>query len=699
MKEALRVTLATTPASAASGSQTMQGITVGNMLFQTTVELPEWRGNLVAFGIGTATTTTTGTATATTYATQLAWDAATVNTFTVRPGFPPSQDQQQAWTQRNVFFSDASGNVKQIHVDSGSNGTVTIRSDAIDALYDLKMGGTKEETALIVQWMLGKIDPNDTIDYKPLNPAVMGSVLNSMPIDVGPPGPSGMPGGNHFWHVYASRPELVYLGADDGMLHAFYAANGQEAFAFIPADMVPVIAKLYAQGGQRYSPNDHVYGLAGSPKVKNVCVANCSVKTCSDDPSADYPDTCPQWKTILIMGTGMGGNRPFALDITDPVESSTATLDNDSLLWHAGYKNASGISTSALGETISVPAFAYNRTTGDYRVLMASGNPASGGPTLIETNLLSGASAGGATINEIGGCAQTFEVAADVATARDNYGATPDQNLVATYVADTWGTMHQYYGASLTSATPFALGCTQPLHFSPAVVQLNRNNPNSNDNTVYLAQVTNSILDPNTVRSGTASELVVARLLSVGNTPPAPILDTKFGTGGLFTLRAGQELCGVTTGRASTDASCSANGGVALPTTARPTGTPVAVLLSDGTGFQLYTTWYTPPADSWDNCAASSTNGNSYITVHQFLAPGSGGWKQLYGVKISQQYVTGVQFAGTTLFITYGDGTAPGTPTGLGNFNQSFISASHSMGRLAGDRFVRTAWTERLDSE
>ena len=85
--------------------------------------------------------------------------------------------------------------------------------------------------------------------------------------------------------------------------------------------------------------------------------------------------------------------------------------------------------------------------------------------------------------------------------------------------------------------------------------------------------------------------------------------------------------------------------------------------------------------------------------MHQFLAPGSGGWKQLYGVKISQQYVTGVQFAGTTLFITYGDGTAPGTPTGLGNFNQSFISASHSMGRLAGDRFVRTAWTERLDGE
>jgi len=37
------------------------------------------------------------------------------------------------------------------------------------------------------------------------------------------------------------------------MLHAFYASTGKEAFAFIPADMVPMIAKIYAQGGQRYS--------------------------------------------------------------------------------------------------------------------------------------------------------------------------------------------------------------------------------------------------------------------------------------------------------------------------------------------------------------------------------------------------------------------------------------------------------------
>ena len=693
MKEALRITVATTPASAASGTQTMQGVTAGNMLFQTTVELPEWRGNLVAFSIGTG-------ANPNEYTTQLAWDAATVNTFTVRPGFPPNTDQQQAWKQRKVLFSDGSGEVYQIGVSSDG----TIDPDTVDALYGLKMGGTKEETERIVQWMLGKIDPNDSIDHKPLNPAVMGSVLNSMPIDVGPPGPSSMPGGNRFWHAYAGRPELVYLGADDGMLHAFFAVSGQEAFAFIPADMIPVIAKLYAQGGQRYSPNDHVYGLAGSPKVKNVCVANCSVKTCSDDPNADYPDSCPQWKTILVMGVGLGGNRPFALDITDPVEGSMVTLDSDSLLWHAGYKNAGGINTSKLGATISVPAFAYNRTTSqnDYRVLMASGNPASGGPTLFNVTAKDGAAEGSVAISGSG----TVEVVADVAVARDNSGSSSspaDQNLLATYVADTSGTVHQYYGSTLTSAgTPISLtGQNQPLHFSPAVVQLNRNT-GSIDNTVFLAQVTNSILDPNTVGdSFPASELVVAKLLARGSPPPQPALDMTFGwpdKNGLIKLSAGTggQLCGVTT-TGNTGSGCGTGGSV-LPATARPTGTPVAVLRSDGSGFQLYTTWYDPPKPNWNNCPASSNNGNSYITLHQFTSAGSVGWSQLYGMMIPQQYVTGVQFAGNTLFITYGDGTAPRPPE-LGNFGQSFISASRQMGRLSGDRFVRTAWTERLDGE
>jgi hypothetical protein len=719
MKEALRVTVATTPASAASGSQSMEGVTAGNRLFQTTVELPEWRGDLVGFNIGTATTTTTSGATATMYTTTVAWHAATTNAFTVRPGFPPSD--QTLWMKRKVFFSDGSGHVKAITV--GGDGTIDGTSKS--ALLALGLGGNADETERIVQWMLGKIDPSDSTDHKPLNPAVMGSVMNSMPIDVGPPGASTMPGGNHFWQTHASRVELVYLGADDGMLHAFRAEDGTEAFAFIPADMVPVIAKLYAQGGQRYSPNDHVYGLSGSPKVKNLCMANCKVAsgaTCSDEPNGDYDDAvCPKWKTLLIMGEGPGGNHPFALDITDPVPSGTAVLTDASLLWHAGYKNAVGIPPSELGETVSVPAFAYHKTDdkNDYRVIMASGYPYPSGSStttkLIEATAWTGdvpSEAGpGATISGSGGCdsitGQEFAVLADVALARD-YSAAGDQSLLAAYVADTWGTVHQYapaYSPALDKGgASLSLGCHHPLHFSPAVVQLDRNNPNAEGgNSVYLAQVTNSVLDPNTVEYSAdkfpASKLVVAKLSTIGNNPPA--LDQTFGSSGLIQLSAdassvGDRLCGVSTvGKTSAATDCG-SGGSWLPTNARPTGTPVAVLRSDGTGFQLFTTWYTPPAANWDNCPGSSTNGNSYVTVHEFLSNGT--WAQIYGLPIQHQYVTGVQFVGTTLFITSGDGNVPQLPTNA-NLGQTFVTVDQVLKSMAGDRFVRTAWTERLDAD
>ena len=723
MKEALRVTVATTPASAASGVQSYEGLTAGNMLFQTTVELPEWRGNLVGFNIGTATATSSTTATASTYTTTVAWRAATVNKFTVRPGSPPSTAEQKLWTQRKVFFSDATGHVRRIVVGDDAVAATndgTIDSASKEALLALKLGANQTETERIVQWMLGKIDPKDTIDHKPLNPAVMGSVLNSMPIDVGPPGANSMPGGNHFWQAHMNRAEMVYLGADDGMLHAFYAADGQEAFAFIPADMVPIIAKLYAQGGQRYSPNEHVYGLSGSPKVKNLCVERCNVTgaSCSDDLTPYDDATCPKWKTILVMGEGPGGNHPFALDITDPVPSGTPTLTDASLLWHVDHKNAAGISVSSLGETTSVPAFAYHQTAdkSDYRVLMASGYPYPSGSSsttqLIEAKAWDGAAPGGsgpgATISGSDGCdattGQEFAMLADVAVARD-YSATGDQNLLAAYVADTWGMVHQYApGYSPVLRDAIHLGCGHPLHFSPAVVQLNRNNPNNESgNSVFLAQVTNSVLDPTTVAYSAdkfpASKLVVAKLTTIGNNPPA--LDQTFGSSGLIQLSAdassaGNRLCGIaTTMKTSAAADCGTDGSW-LPTSARPTGTPVAVLRSDGSGFQLYTTWYTPPAANWDNCPGSSTNGNSYITLHEFLSDGT--WAQLYGLEIQHQYVTGVQFVGTTLFITAGDGSSPSTP-GVPDLGQTFVTVAQAMQSLAGDRFVRTAWTELLDAE
>ena len=159
--------------------------------------------------------------------------------------------------------------------------------------------------------------------------------------------------------------------------------------------------------------------------------------------------------------------------------------------------------------------------------------------------------------------------------------------------------------------------------------------------------------------------LVVAKLSSIGSSPARP--GPTFGYSGLIKLvggsRSGQcnGLCGVTTaGKASAATDCG-SGGSWLPATARPTGTPVAVLRSDGTGFQLFTTWYDPPTANWDNCPAERDQRQQLHHCARVPVRRTGTWAQIYGMQIPHQYVTGVQFVGTTLFITYGDGTAPQT--------------------------------------
>ena len=52
------------------------------------------------------------------------------------------------------------------------------------------------------------------------NPAVLGAIINSTPIDVGPPGLSPLPGGKEFYDANVNRPYLTYLGASDGMLRS-----------------------------------------------------------------------------------------------------------------------------------------------------------------------------------------------------------------------------------------------------------------------------------------------------------------------------------------------------------------------------------------------------------------------------------------------------------------------------------------------
>jgi len=674
-------------------------------LYDTSVSYPSWKGTLRGFETSPSVV--------------LNWDAATV----AANGHPVD------WTHRRIFFSATNGAVVQVVI--ASDGTITNKS----TIHSAGLGASNDEAESIMQWLLGKPSLG--------NPApLMGSVTSSTPIAVGQGAVNGLNGSSQYSANTWKRPQLVYVGGDDGMLHAFFGhagsktlagttyAGGEEAFAFIPNDMLPVITKLYVQGGQKLAVDkgEHIFGLAASPKVKDMCLGNgCATSTGSD------------WHTILVMPEGPGGNKPFALDITNVIDDVNGLRPSlMSLQWSAapassGSNSAVKMTPSSdgdkwakkLGETTSVPAFYYSSTAPNNHVIFASGYPTksrslsgyeSQGLAILNADAEDGSVEEVMDIPTTSCSPRTQTAMADVALARDYSSVGTSQNLMAAYVVDTSGNTFQYVPTKALTKL-YALGCSQPLYFAPAVVQLDRapKADTSSKHFIYLAQVTNSNQDPDTMRDASIySQLVVTKL--DGNVSPPTIVSNynlvndPYGHGQIVlttdpsTSYPSNLICLQNPNGSSFDSftdstkkktqTCAQAGGTLLPSTARPVTTPTAILRSDGLGFQVITTWYDVPADMamGNDCSSGTFNyGKSYITVHEFGADGT--WYQIAGVTISDAVLTGVAFVGTGLFV---DGiNASSAPQSL-NIGESFSTMQQILNNSARERYMRTSWSERV---
>jgi type IV pilus assembly protein PilY1 len=134
---------------------------------------------------------------------------------------------------------------------------------------------------------------------------VLGDIINSSPAFVGAPAfryPDSFPGGSEtpysaFRAAQANRAQMVYVGANDGMLHAFQTSGGatptlEEVFAFIPGTVFPRLPELTDPA---YS---HQYYVDGTPSVVDAFVGG-------------------SWRSVLVGGLNKGGQGVFALNVTN----------------------------------------------------------------------------------------------------------------------------------------------------------------------------------------------------------------------------------------------------------------------------------------------------------------------------------------------------------------------------------------------
>ena len=91
----------------------------------------------------------------------------------------------------------------------------------------------------------------------------------------------------------ANRPTMIYVGANDGMLHGFNAADGTEKMAYVP---LGVYSKLKSYTEPSYT---HKYMVDGHPYTGDI-----------HDGSS--------WKTMLVGPLAGGGKGYFVLDVTNP---------------------------------------------------------------------------------------------------------------------------------------------------------------------------------------------------------------------------------------------------------------------------------------------------------------------------------------------------------------------------------------------
>lgn len=171
-----------------------------------------------------------------------------------------------------------------------------------------------------------------------------------------------------------NRAAMIYVGANDGMLHGFDAESGEEKFAFVPTPVIENLYKLtqsdYVDDATDVNRSLHQYYVDGSLSVADVYLNN-------------------EWRTVLVGTLGAGGRGAFALDITDP--------DNIDLLWEftvdSPASKASEDASSDLGHVFGAPVISRLHN-GKWGVLLNNGynspNAASGNAALFVLDVADG---------------------------------------------------------------------------------------------------------------------------------------------------------------------------------------------------------------------------------------------------------------------------------------------------------------------
>ncbi|WP_066961786.1 pilus assembly protein [Microbulbifer sp. Q7] len=211
------------------------------------------------------------------------------------------------WQSSDAKFDGPA--IRKVFTHDGTGGAVfrwgtTVADGGIsDAQKAALIGNDSEiEGRARLLWVRGADTPNLRSRNK-----LLGDIVNSSPVFAGRKKYSfhllsealgGLEYQNYYETRKKNRREVLYVGANDGMLHAFDATTGKELFAYVPAGIYEKLRKLSATD-YGTSSNPHTYNVDGPLFVGDAFVNG-------------------RWRNVLVGTLGAGGRGLFALDVTNP---------------------------------------------------------------------------------------------------------------------------------------------------------------------------------------------------------------------------------------------------------------------------------------------------------------------------------------------------------------------------------------------
>jgi len=320
-------------AASASATSSPNITPTDNAIFSSTYTTVEWSGEVVAQTIDTATGEVVPTIE---WSAQAKLDSMVAGSSDSRTIYYPNDSGtltsftfSSMSTAEKAFFKDKCSPAALSQCPTLSTANLAIANDGANMVNFLR-GQTQHEGGAFRN-----------------REHALGDTVNAKPVFVRQPmwgfADEVSPTYAEFQIDNEDRQGVLYIAANDGMLHAFNGDSGAEMWAYVPRMLLP---DLYKLAEDNYA-SMHRYYLDGSPEVMDVY---------------DGSD----WRTILVGGLNSGGRGYYAVDITNP--------SNPVALWEFCSNAVLCSNNDAdLGMSYGNPVITKRASDGAWVVLVTSG--------------------------------------------------------------------------------------------------------------------------------------------------------------------------------------------------------------------------------------------------------------------------------------------------------------------------------------